>query len=39
MVNERVADMLPSDYLTYLTLSNQPVSDRDISKIENYLET
>jgi hypothetical protein len=38
MVNERVADMLPSDYLTYFNASNQPVSDRDISKIENYLE-
>ena len=38
MVNDRVADMLPSDFLTYSNTSNQPVSDRDVSKIENYLE-
>jgi hypothetical protein len=38
MVNDKVADMLPSDYLTYSNASNQPVSDRDVSKIENYLE-
>jgi hypothetical protein len=38
MVNDRVADMLPSDYLTYSNASDQPVSDRNVSKIENYLE-
>ena len=38
MVNDRVADMLPADFLPYSNTSNQPVSDRNVSKIENWLE-
>ena len=38
MVNDRVADMLPSDFLPYSGSSDQPDSERNLSKIENYLE-
>jgi hypothetical protein len=37
MVNDRVADMLPSDFLPYSGTS-EPVSERSVSKIEKYLE-
>jgi hypothetical protein len=38
MINDRVADMLPFDFLPYSGASIQPVSDRYASRIENYLE-
>jgi hypothetical protein len=37
MVNDRVADMLPSDFLPYSSTS-EPVSERSVSMIEKYLE-
>ena len=38
MSNDRVADMLPFDFLPYPSASKQPSSDRFASKIDNYLE-
>jgi hypothetical protein len=39
MVNDRVADMLPSDFLPYsAAASDQAVSEKNVSKIEKYLE-
>ncbi len=38
MINDRVADMLPFDFLPYSGASTKPVSDRYASRIENYLE-